>query len=549
MAPNQETTTIVSTEIIDLQEKTEHDVCDGLPEKIDLTSSSPFPISEEKYADVTLLFLQQHEHNVGPLTPEKEKKLKRKLYCYVVLLAIVIDLILYIDKATLSYSSILGLFEETGIDTTEYNNLNTIFYVGYIVGQWPATYLIQRLPFGKTMATIIFIWAVIIFLHCTATDYGGLIALRFFLGATESVVIPALEITLGMFFTKEEQAYLQPIFFSACMGSPIVAGFIAYGLLHVNSYIKPWKLFMIVTGGLTMPLAIYSWFMYPNNPAEARFLTIEERVHTIQRVHNANRSSIEQKHFKKSQFVETLRDPISWLFALQCFTNQIANNLAYQQNLLYVSLGVSNLGSTLVSAAGGGFSVVCCIIATVLLRWFPGYNAYWAMFWFLPALAGGIGMVALDWESKLSLLACLVLAGSTFGISYIIALGWTTSSASGYTKKLTRNVMFMFGYGIANIISPQIWVDSYAPRYYPAWVAQIVISWVGTPLLLLLIRYLLIQRNKERYLWIAEQEAKGVHSDAYVTKVDSAGQTIQIKTDVTMLDLTDLENRYFIYPL
>jgi hypothetical protein len=35
-----------------------------------------------------------------------------------------------IDKSTLSYASILGLFEETGINSSQYNNLNTMFYVG-----------------------------------------------------------------------------------------------------------------------------------------------------------------------------------------------------------------------------------------------------------------------------------------------------------------------------------------------------------------------------------------------------------------------------------
>lgn len=37
---------------------------------------------------------------------------------------------LQVDKATLSYASILGLFEETGINGTQYNNMNTLFYVG-----------------------------------------------------------------------------------------------------------------------------------------------------------------------------------------------------------------------------------------------------------------------------------------------------------------------------------------------------------------------------------------------------------------------------------
>lgn len=35
-----------------------------------------------------------------------------------------------IDKSTLSYASILGLFEEAGINDSQYNNMNTLFYVG-----------------------------------------------------------------------------------------------------------------------------------------------------------------------------------------------------------------------------------------------------------------------------------------------------------------------------------------------------------------------------------------------------------------------------------
>jgi MFS family permease len=421
---------------------------------------------------------------------------------------------------------------------------------GYLVAQWPATYALQRLPFGKFIATIIVFWSVIVYLHCVANNYAGLIVLRLLLGAVESVVIPALEVTLSMFFTKEEHATLQPIFFSCCLGSPIPAGFIAYGLLHTHSHVLPWKLFMITTATMTLPLSVYCWFLYPNNPSEARFLTLSEKVWTIQRVYQANRASIEQKTFKKEQFLETLRDPISWLFAIQCFTNQIANNLSYQQNLLYVSLGVSNLGSTLVSAAGGGFSVLCAITATYLLHRFPGYNAHWAAFWFLPALAGGIGMISLDWDNKLGLLACLVLAGSTFGISYIIAVGWTISSASGYTKKLTRNVMFMIGYSVANIISPQIWVARDAPRYYPAWGVQIGVSWIGTPALLFVIRLILARRNKKRKAWIEEQSALGNHGAGIIKlQKDGNGEEQLVETDIAGLDLTDLQNSYFVYPL
>ncbi|KAB8274811.1 major facilitator superfamily domain-containing protein [Aspergillus minisclerotigenes] len=507
---------------------------------------------EEKYADVTLRIIEDHGDEFGPLSPEKEKKLRRKLYLNIMVLLSAINIVLFIDKSTLGYAAILGLFEETGISKKQYNDLNTVFYIvirGYLAAQWPGHYLMQRLPFGKFVSVIVFLWAAVIFLHCVATKFAGLVVLRLALGAVEAVIVPAMEMTIGMFFNRQEQSFLQPILWVTCQGAPIVAGFIAYGLLYSHSAVLPWKLFMIVTGGITFFLSIWVWFCYPSNPAEARFLTLEEKVHVIRRVHNSSQSSIEQKRFKRSQFVETLRDPVSWLFALQAFTLMYSNNLTYgQQNLLTTSLGVSQLGSTLVAVAGGGFGVVLCIVATFVLKWFPKYLAIHGLFWCLPAIAGGVGMVAIPWDNKLALLACMLLAGHTYGITYIIALGWTTSSAAGYTKKLTRNVMFMLGYSVGNLVSPQIWVPSAAPRYYGAWVSMIVISWAGTPAILFIIWFILARRNEERRKWIAEL-SDSEREEGCVEQLDENGQIVRRKVDLAMLDLTDLENKFFIYPL
>jgi len=86
-------------------------------------------------------------------------------------------------------------------------------------------------------------------------------------------------------------------------------------------------------------------------------------------------------------------------------------------------------------------------------------------------------------------------------------------------------------------------------RYYPAWIVQIVISWVGTPVILVVIRFILSRRNQERRIWIVEQEALGNHGEGYVEQLDDDGNLIKEKVDITLLDLTDLENKYFIYPL
>ncbi|KAL3952406.1 hypothetical protein ACCO45_012349 [Purpureocillium lilacinum] len=510
------------------------------------------PVVAEKYADETLRIIEEHGAHVGPLTPDAEKALRRKTYWHVMGLLSAINLLLFVDKSTLGYAAILGLFEETGISKAEYNNLGTFFYVGYLAAQWPGHYAMQRLPLGKFVAGLVFTWGATVLLHCVATRYAGLVVLRLLLGASESVVVPAMEMTIGMFFNRKEQSFLQPFLWVTSAAAPVCAAFISYGLLWSKSHVLPWKLFMIVTGGISVLLSAVVWFHYPNNPGTAKFFTLEEKVHTIRRVQASSQSSIEQKQFKAAQFRETLRDPVSWLFCLQSFTLMMSNNLTYgQQNLLTKSLGVTSLGSTLVAAAGGGFGIAVCLAGTFALRWWPSNLALHGLVWCIPAIAGGIGMVAISWDQQLALLACLLLAGHTYGNTYIIALGWTTSSAAGYTKKLTRNVMFMLGYSVANLISPQIWVPRDAPRYYGAWIAQIVVSWVGTPLVLFAIQIILRRRNAERRKWAASltEAERRKHEFGEVEHVDETGVAVRKEVPIAMLDLTDLENPFFIYPI
>ncbi|EEB09118.1 allantoate permease [Schizosaccharomyces japonicus yFS275] len=475
-------------------------VGDSAPEYSEAKSSTESKLKSgvEVHSEVDAAYeLLREAESLDPITPKEEKRLKFKLYTFVFGLVFIIDLMLFIDKATLSYASILGLFEDAHINSDQYNNMNTIFYVGYIIAQWPG--------------------------HCLLW-----------------------EATMSMFFTLEEQALVQPIFWVSCLGSNIPAGFIAYGVQYINSSLHPWRIFMFITGGFTFFLSIWAVFYYPDNPMTAHFLTRTERIRIIVRVKESTKSSIEQKVFKKEQFYEALRDPISWLFAVQSFTLMLSNNLAYQQNLLFTSLNISNLNSTLVGVASAGFDIVCCIISTFLMSIFRSQSAIFASFWCLPAIAGGIVAVALPWSNKLGILLGIILA-SPFGITYIIALGWSMSSTAGYTKKLTRSAMYMIAYAVANIIGPQLWQSRDSPRYYPAWIVQIVVAWTITPIILFVIRFILARRNNERRALQAEKAE--ADNKMFVDAVDKNGNPIRTEIDVTMLDLTDLENKKFIYPL
>lgn len=57
----------------------------------------------EKYADVTLRLIEDHGDEFGPLTPEKEKKLRRKLYLHIMVLVSAINIFLFVSRLLLRY--------------------------------------------------------------------------------------------------------------------------------------------------------------------------------------------------------------------------------------------------------------------------------------------------------------------------------------------------------------------------------------------------------------------------------------------------------------
>lgn len=507
----------------------------------DSNSGKKYKIVSSRDADVTLEFLEQWDSKVPPITEEQEKRLSRKVTWIVVSLTAFINLILYSDKATSSYASILGLFEEIGMTQNQYNNSNTLFYVGFIVGQVNLIF-VQKYPLKYVVSSMTALWTVLVFLHCTASSYKGWYALRFFLGFVESIALPCLNTTMSQFLTADEKAATAPIFYSTCVGVTIPVGFIAYGVLNIkHSPVSLWKIFMIIIGGCTFLLTILILAVYPNNPTDAVFLNDEEKVWVIRRVQNTTNSSIEQKVIKKYQIKEALYDPISWLFGLFFLLQQLANNLTYQQNILFKSIGnISSLDSTLVSVAAGGFAMICCIIATTFLLYQKNFTGFSVVFWTIPSFVGSVAMVSLPFHAHIALLGMLCLASPAFGVPWILMFSWNSATCSGYTKRLTRNAIVMFFYCVANLISPQLWQDKDGPRYYPAWIVQIVLSFSIAPLIALVIWYILRKRNIERVKALSEEEKK-------FGLIEVNGE--KLKANIAMLDLTDLENKTFIYPL
>ena len=227
----------------------------------------------DKDADVTLKLFQEFESSTPELTPELEKKLKRKLYFIIFPIVFFVNVMLFLDKNAMGYASLLGLFEDANLNQEKYNNLQTSFYIGYLVSQIPSHYIVQRISLSYYLTGVTFFWAFLQLIQLTANSFGKLAAIRFFLGVFEAGVTPSLEHTLAMWFTPDEQAIVAGVFWISCQAQGIPGGLISYGIQFIPN-VRPWKVYWAIIGALSFVLCVTVFFFYPDNPATSKYFTV-----------------------------------------------------------------------------------------------------------------------------------------------------------------------------------------------------------------------------------------------------------------------------------
>jgi hypothetical protein len=138
---------------------------------------------------------------------QEEKKLVKKIDRRLLSVLCATYGLQYYDKAMLSQAALFGLREDLELNVgIRYSMSASIFYLGFIVGAYPAILLAQRYPIERVIFGIVLLWGICLMCTAACTNWQGLYAQRFFLGALESGVSPGWMLVVGSFYKKQEQA-------------------------------------------------------------------------------------------------------------------------------------------------------------------------------------------------------------------------------------------------------------------------------------------------------------------------------------------------------
>jgi MFS family permease len=156
------------------------------------------------------------------------------------------------------------------------------------------------------------IWSVALFAQAGCHNFGGLFVCRLILGICEGSITAGYLIITSMFYTHAESSRRVGYWFLMNGTAQIFSGLVSFGVYHIDATkFAPWRAFMIICGGLTLVMALVFYWFIPDSPLTAKFLTEEDKAIAINRLAKHS-SGIENKHWKKEQFVEALKDWKVW---------------------------------------------------------------------------------------------------------------------------------------------------------------------------------------------------------------------------------------------
>jgi MFS family permease len=282
------------------------------------------PTNAGNDVDVAATFLATLDPAIlaEPISAKEYRKLLWKIDLTILPLLWVTTIVGAVDKVIISNAAIYGMRTDAHLGGNEFNWVGSIFYFGYLAFEFPAAILIQRLPVGKFFALTVFAWSVLLMCTAAAQNYGGLLAVRFFMGMFESVIFPTATIVTVMWWRTEEHPIRIACWFSQF--SSIFSGIVSYGIGNTHTAIHPWRLLFIVLGAFSLLWAVVLWFLLPDSPLKCWYLSDREKYVAIERV-KGNNTGVEDKKIKWYQVRECLTDPKTWLIAIFACAQNIPN--------------------------------------------------------------------------------------------------------------------------------------------------------------------------------------------------------------------------------
>ena len=256
--------------------------------------------------------------------------------------------------------------EDTNLTPSQYSWLGSIVYFGYLAGEIPATFLMQRFPLARYLAIMCMVWGIIVAMHGACHDFASLAAVRFLLGFVEVCTTPAIIMITASWYTKTEQVTRVAVWYTTSGWAAVFGGFFSWCIYQANSF--RWQGLFVLYGGLTFFTGVIVFFFLPASPTEAKWLTKDEKIMALERV-RSNKTGTEVWKFNAAQLKEAFMDIRFYMVFILLICTGLPNGgvTAFGPTIIK-SFGFSVSHTTLLNMGSGSAQVAGTILALFVAK-------------------------------------------------------------------------------------------------------------------------------------------------------------------------------------
>jgi ACS family tartrate transporter-like MFS transporter len=186
--------------------------------------------------------------------------------------------IAYMDRVNISFAA-LRMNADLGFSATVYGLGGGLFFLSYALGEVPSNLMLVRFGARRWIARIMLTWGVLAASMMFVSTPTQFYVMRFLLGAAEAGFFPGVVYYLMQWFPAAERGRAISRFYIALPLSSVVMGMVAGALLNLDGRLglHGWQWLFLVEGLPAVLLSAAILFLLPNGPAEAKWLTDEEK--------------------------------------------------------------------------------------------------------------------------------------------------------------------------------------------------------------------------------------------------------------------------------
>jgi ACS family tartrate transporter-like MFS transporter len=207
-----------------------------------------------------------------------ERRTIRKLRIRIIPFVFVLFVIAVLDRNNIGFAA-LTMNRELAITSQQYGLVAGIFFFGYFIFEIPSNLLLHKMGARVWIARILISWGIVAILTGFVQTSFHLYLLRFLLGVAEAGYFPGIMLYLTYWFRQRDLAHTVALFLTANAVANIVGAPLSGVILdHIHWVgVSSWRWLLILQGLPAILGGICTYFFLHSRPAEATFLTPEEK--------------------------------------------------------------------------------------------------------------------------------------------------------------------------------------------------------------------------------------------------------------------------------